>query len=32
MIAVRLGRRSDGSISHIINGTVPVSSRAATAD
>ena len=32
MIAVRLGRRSDGNINHVINGTVPLSGRTATVD
>ena len=32
MIAVRLGRRSDGSIAHVINGTGPVSGRTAIVD
>jgi hypothetical protein len=32
MIAVRLGGRSAGSISHVINGTGPVSGRTAVVD
>jgi len=32
MIALRLGRRSEGSIAHVINGTGPVSGRSATVD
>jgi hypothetical protein len=32
IIAVRLGGRSGGSIAHVINDTVPISGRTATAD
>ena len=32
MIALRLGRCSEGSIAHVINGTGPVSGRSATVD
>jgi hypothetical protein len=32
MIAVRLGRRSNGSISHVINGTGTVSGGTAIVD